>query len=322
MAFIGRERELEALGAALQRASEGEPTRVAVAGPLGIGISRLIDEMHHRVARANGVTLLRAGCFPPLSGVPYGALRGALAEVLDGIADDRIEQLLGSAGHDIATLVPSVAARLERLGIEVRRPRLDAPDQRGARVRESLFGVIGRLAAQKLVVLVIEDIEHSDPGTRHFVSALLRVRRKLPLALVLGYHTDELPRGHPALPLIREINDAAQIEQLRLEPLTRDETSTLVEDLQGERPTLGFVAAVMEGAGGNPLLASQLVAAEAELAGLRLSDPFDDVLLARLSRFDSGTVRVLRVLAAAGRPVTPDELARIRLPDGHLARNA
>ena len=78
-------------------------------------------------------------------------------------------------------LMPGVADRLERLGIEARRPKLDAQEQRGARVRESLFGVIGRLAAQRLLVFVVEDLEYSDPATRQFISALLRVRRRLPL---------------------------------------------------------------------------------------------------------------------------------------------
>jgi DNA-binding CsgD family transcriptional regulator/tetratricopeptide (TPR) repeat protein len=323
MAFIGRERELEELGSALQRASEGEPTRVAISGPLGIGVSRLIDELEERLQRSNSkVTVCRARCVAPTSGIPYGALRVALGEILERVQDDRLEQVLGSGTHDLVTLVPRLAERLERLGIEVRAPRLDARDQRGARVRESLFGVIGRLAAQRLLVLVIEDIEHSDPGTRGFVSALLRVRRRLPLALIIGYHTDELPRGHPALSLAHEIEDSAHIEHLPLAPLTRDETSAMVEDIQGERPTLGFVAAVVEGSRGNPLIASQLVAAEAELAGLRLSDPFDEVLLARVEQLDAGTARALRVLAAAHRPMTLEELSRVRLADGHLARNA
>ncbi len=188
---------------------------------------------------------------------------------------------------------------------------LDATDQRGARVRESLFGLIARLASEKLLVLIVEDLEYSGPGTRDFVSALLRVSRRLPLALIVGYHTDELPRGHPALRLVREIEESPVVERLELAPFTRDEMAAMVESLQGERPTIGFVAAVMEGSRGNPLLAEQLVAAEAELAGLRLSDPFDEILMARVAQLDQPAVRALRVLAAARRPITEAELAEL-----------
>jgi len=322
MAFIGRERELEALGQVLQSGAEGEPTRVALSGPLGIGISHLIDELTARISKSNGVTICRARSHAPTAGVPYGALRDALAEVLAGIPDDRLSQILGNSADDVANLIPAVAERLDELSIEPASHRLEAPDQRGARVRESLFTLIARLSAQKPFVLIVEDLENSDPGTRGFVSAMLRVSRRLPLSLILGYHTDELPRGHPALGLIREIEESPSMSRMALKPFARDEIGALVEGLQGERPTLAFVAAVREGSRGNPLLASQLVAAAAELDGLRLSDPFDEILMARVAQLDQPAVRALRVLAAARRPLSEEDLATVRLPDGHLTRNA
>ena len=175
MAFIGRERELEALGQVLQSGAEGEPTRVALSGPLGIGISHLIDELTARISKSNGVTICRARSHAPTAGVPYGALRDALAEVLAGIPDDRLSQILGNSADDVANLIPAVAERLDELSIEPASHRLEAPDQRGARVRESLFTLIARLSAQKPFVLIVEDLENSDPGTRGFVSAMSQV---------------------------------------------------------------------------------------------------------------------------------------------------
>ena len=96
----------------------------------------------------------------------------------------------------------------------------------------------------------------------------------------------------------------------------------LVEAAKEEKPTLGFAAAVMEGSHGSPLVAIQLLDAHQKLEGLRLSDPFDEILHARLGQLDQQQARSLRVLAAARRPLTESELSRIRLVDGHLARNA
>ena len=76
-----------------------------------------------------------------------------------------------------------------------------------------------------------------------------------------------MPRGHPAQALVHEIDESREIEHLALEPMSRDELFDLVEKLDGERPTLGFMAAVMEGSGGNPLIAGQLVEAQRRLAG-------------------------------------------------------
>ncbi|HUR16708.1 MAG TPA: AAA family ATPase, partial [Candidatus Limnocylindrales bacterium] len=321
MAFIGRERELSALGAALMRAAEGEPSRIAVSGPLGIGISRLIDELGERLGGFAGVTLLRSRHHAPTSGVPYGALARALDDVLSTVPDDRLPQLIGSSAHDAISLLPDAAARVTALGLAVEAPPLDALEQRGARVRESLFGVIGRLATSGPLVLVVEDLEHSDPGTRELLSVLVRIRRRLPLALIVGYHTDQLPRHHPALRFVREIEESAAVEKLEMQPFVAEEMAAFVEAIQGERPTLGFVAAVMEGSRGNPLIAEQLVAAEAELAALRLSDPFEEILQARVEQLEPVGMRALRVLAAARRPLSAAELGAIQLRDGHLPRN-
>ncbi len=50
---------------------------------------------------------------------------------------------------------------------------------------ESLIGLIERLAATGVVLLILEDLHWADPATRAFVAAMLRVRRQLPLCLVL-----------------------------------------------------------------------------------------------------------------------------------------
>src|SRR5687767_10220017 len=90
MAFIGRERELSVLGAALQRAGDSELTRVAISGPLGIGITRLLDELEARLAKAkdSGVVVLRARCLEPAGGVAYSAIRSALGDAFIGVSAD------------------------------------------------------------------------------------------------------------------------------------------------------------------------------------------------------------------------------------------
>ena len=68
--------------------------------------------------------------------------------------------------------------------------------------------MLGRLGRSGLVLLIVEDLEHSDPGTREFVSTLMRISRRLPVAMVIGYHSDEIGRGHPA----RRSRDALEDE--------------------------------------------------------------------------------------------------------------
>jgi DNA-binding CsgD family transcriptional regulator len=316
MAFIGRERELAVLGSALQRASQSELTRVALTGPLGIGTSRLIDELEARLGGVPGVVFCRARSYAPHGGIPYAAVGSALGDALQRTSDDQLASVLGSAAHDMAVLIPTLAERLTRLGVKADPPTLEAPDQRGARIRESLLGVLERLAKNGQLCLVIEDLEHADPGTQELVQMLLRLRRRLPLTLIVAFHPEELGRGHPARGLAREIEESQLVERVELAPLSRDDMVALVESLEEERPNLSFVAAVMEGSRGNPLVAEQLVAAHRHLAGTRLSDPLEEIIQARLSRLERQPLHVLRVIAAAQRPLHADRLGALRLAGG------
>ena len=77
--------------------------------------------------------------------------------------------------------------------------------------------------------------------------------------------------------------------------LTRDEVFALIEQLNG-RPLLSLGAAIMEGSRGNPLIVTQLAAAQRKLEGLRLSDPLAEIIDARLDALPPDAVRVLRVV--------------------------
>lgn len=323
MALIGRQRELAVLAAALETAAAGETARVVIEGPLGSGVTRLLDELEARLGDMSEVLVCRGRAYAPLAGVPYSALGNALAPVLGRLADAELRIVAGESTEDLASLLPGLGDRLSRL-TPAPPPGPQAPDQRGARVQESLLGVIERLAGlvDGVVCLVLEDLEHSDPGTREFIGALLRVSRRLPLALLLSYHPDEISRSHPAWDFLRRLHDYPQVETLPLRLFGRDDLFALVEDLYGTPPSLSLGAAIMEGSHGNPLVASQLVAAQRQLEGVRLSDPLAEIIQARLDPIPAQPLRVLRVLAAARRPVSETELVGLALPDGHLPRPA
>ena len=320
-AFVGRDRELTVLGAVVRRAAEDGPTRAVIAAPLGYGVSRLLEEFASRVAKS-GVVVCRAECREPQAGVPYAALSAALAPALARLSERRLIEVVGPAGYDLSAVMPSLTKRLEAARIPNEPPALDSPRQRGARVREALIGVLDRLAGEHLVCLIVEDIEHSDAGTRELLGSLLRTSHRLPLALIVGVHPREIGRSHPARRFLDQLDDSLDLDRIELGPLDEDEIAALAQATLGEKATLAFLAALKEGSGGSPLLAEQLIAAQQELEGARLSDPLEQTVDARLSQLDRQQVRVLRALAAARDLVSPADLASLRLDDGHLPRNA
>jgi DNA-binding CsgD family transcriptional regulator/tetratricopeptide (TPR) repeat protein len=310
------------LAGALERAAGGDSTRVALTGPVGIGITTLLDELTTRLAEVPEVVVCRGRCLPTRSGLAYAALADALGRPLAALADEELATVVGPAAHDLAALLPELADRLAAAGLDSSPPALIAPEQVGARVQEALIGVVDRLARRGVACLVLEDLEHCDPATRDFVGALLRLSRRLPLLLILAYHPDELSRRHPVAAFARSIEASPLIEHIRLEPLGRDALAELAEAWQGERPTLGLAAALHEGSGGNPLLAGQMLAARGAVEGLRLSDPLDEMIGARIAPLPPQALTVLRLLAAARRPLDEDALLGLRTEAGRPAPRA
>ena len=318
MVFVGRERELARLAAGLERAASLQPARIALMGPAGIGVSRLLTELEARLADLPDVVVLRATAYEPQEGVPCAPLAAALAPSLEALSDDRLTSVVGAAGLEVAALIPSLGDRLARLDLIPTDPLRSSPDQQASRLVEAILGVLARRAGEGVVVLALEDLHHADPGTRKFVETLLRIGRELPICLIVSYRPDELHRRHPMLGLATVIEGDPNIEKIALGPLERHEIMGLIEGLTGERPSGALTAAVLEGSGGIPLLAVQLAETEAGSGG-SLGGRFDDLLRTRLSALSVGAMRCLRVVAAARRPLSVDVLLSAEFPGGHLA---
>ncbi len=320
MAFVGREGELARLAAALELAAGGQASRVALTGVSGVGVTTLLDELARHLEGLPDVTIVRGCAYEPWSGVAYQPLVSAMAATLAAVPDDRLAAVVGPAGYDLAQLVPALGARLDRLGALPEEPLLSAPDQRDSRVAEAVIGTLERLAGTGVVLLALEDLHLADPGTRAFVSVLLRMSRRLPLCLVVTYLSEEVHRRHPLRELVQLMEDTPSVARIDLAPLERDEIVALLEALLGERPSGSFVAAVAEGSGGNPLLVEQLAAARDSAEGVRLSESFEEIVQVRLSTLTVGAIRCLRTLAAARRPLAQSALTGLELHDGRITR--
>jgi hypothetical protein len=107
-AFIGRAEELRRLAATLDRAEQGQPQLVLLAGDAGMGKTRLLVEFADR-AKQRGVRVLVGGC------VELGDIGLAYLPVVDalrGLADDPEEAELltevGMTAPGLGRLLPGI----------------------------------------------------------------------------------------------------------------------------------------------------------------------------------------------------------------------
>ena len=318
MAFLGRERELAQLAEAVREVAEGRLGRVVLTGPAGIGCTRLLDELTAGMARVPGVVVCRGRAYEPAVGVPYQAVGDALATAFGRLPDDRVAAAVGGAAHDLCVLVPGLAERLDRLGIERLPPRLVAPDQLGRRVLEAILGCLERLAGGGVMLLVLEDIHLSDPATRDLIEALWSVGRSLPVCLVISHQPDLLYRRHPVRALADRLAADREVTHVELRPMPAEQIERLVAEAAPDRDRSNLMPAVVEGARGNPLVALWLASSAEVLEGVRLSDSFDELCGARLEAMSRDAARAVRVVAAARMPLPRPTLLAVHPAEGRL----
>ena len=98
------------------------------------------------------------------------------------------------------------------------------------RLFELALGLLERMAADRPLVLVIEDLHWSDRSTRDLLAFLVRNLRAERIVFVATYRSDELHRGHPLRPFLAELDRGGADAALDLRPFDRAE---LAEQLDG-----------------------------------------------------------------------------------------
>ena len=113
-----------------------------------------------------------------------------------------------------------------------------------------------------------------------------------------------------------------EVVRLELGPLENSDLERLIVDALGEGPAQNLLTAVTEGAHGNPLIAQELARSAGSLAGVRLSDPFDQLYGARVEALSRDGARLVRVMAGARVPLLRSTVLGVRPPDGRLTIQA
>ncbi len=308
--FIGREPELARVVEAIAASATGSATTVIVGGGAGMGVTRFVDEALDRiVGRPKPPLVLRGQANGPVD-PPWAAVLEALGPLLAERPAAEVEALLAHDARPILLGLPGMAERAER----VEGPRasdLADPERRQPRALESLLRWLGRVAAERPIVLVLEDLHAADAATRSFATFMARIARDERIALVLTYQPDRLTREHPLRENLAVI-DAGLRPPVRVDlaPLARREIAGLIEGIDGERPSASIVVLVAERSAGSPLVVEELVAARRELKSATLTGSLADLVAARLARRSPECRRVLRLLAPAERPMDRARLAR------------
>jgi DNA-binding CsgD family transcriptional regulator len=302
--LIGRAVEVGRLDATLDRAEQGRPQVVVLAGDAGVGKTRLLLAVADRAGR-RGMRVLAGGCVELGDiGLAYLPVVDALRELADDPEEAQLLAGVAMTAPGLGRLLPGTeqAGPLGGLGG-------DGLDQ--LQVFDAVRAVLLGRAERSPVVLVLEDLHWADHATRDLVAFLARTLRSGRVTLVVSYRSDELHRRHPLRPLLAELIRLPGVERLELAPFSRAELAEHLEAITGAPLPRDQVAGIYARSEGNPFYAEQLLAAGTGEADVGLPSTLADVLLARIQGLSEPAQQVLRVAAVAGRRVSHQLLTEV-----------
>ena len=296
--FVGRVAELERLGEAFDRATNGLPSFVLIAGEAGVGKSRLLAEFSTRVDLA-GATTIAGGCLDVgEGGLPYAPFVEALRSLAHRLDPGERQAAFGPSAHVLGGLIPDVrgadgdAARDDPAA-------LNDPVDRVARLFDAVIGTLGRLCAERPLVLILEDLHWADGSTRDLLRFIVRNVRDERLLTLATYRTDDLHRRHPLMPLLGELKRSDNVEHLELRRFDRDELGEQLRSILGEEPSPATIDTLLERSDGLPFYVEELVATE-DRSGSELPATLRDILGLRLATLSPAALALVRAAAVIG----------------------
>ena len=266
--LVGREAELTRLWQLLNSARNGVRHAVFLSGEPGIGKTAVVDAFLSAVKTTSAFRTGRAILEPNDSlsstadiwfahgqcveqygaGEPYLPVLEALGRLGREPGKDEVATIL-------AQYAPTWLAQLPALIPAARREELQRELANATRVRmlRELAEAIEVLSAQRLLILVIEDLHWSDPSTVELLAYLLR-RPGRAHVLILGTYrpAEVLATEHPLKRVVQELQGRGHCEVLPLELLPEAAVGTYLHQQFGEVPS-DFVRALYQRTDGNPL---------------------------------------------------------------------
>ncbi len=256
--LVGRDAELRTVKELFHACAERRtPRLVVVAGPAGVGKSRLGWEFEKYVdGLVETIYWHRGRCLSYGEGVAFWALTEIVRQRLGIAEEDPAEIATAKLAQGLETLVPD---ETERNYIGLRLGRLlgvTLPgDSHNNLAREELFAgwrlFFERLAETQPVMLLIEDTQYGDAGLLDFVDHLIDWARDSPI-FVLVFTRPELEQSRPGFGTGRNRST------LTLDPLDDTSMDALIDALVPDMP-INARAAIRAQAEGIPLFAVETV---------------------------------------------------------------
>jgi class 3 adenylate cyclase/predicted ATPase len=308
--FVGRTREMEALGHCAGLARQGHGQIVAAMAEPGVGKSRLLFEFKAKnqsgwmVLEALSVSYGKATAYLPLVDLLHSYFK--ISDKDDQRA--RRAKVTGNVFTLDRTLEDTLPHLFGLLGISEDEDPLAQmdPQVRRRRTQEAVKRVLLRESLNQSLMLIFEDLHWVDEETQGFLNLLVESMANARVLLLVNYRPE----------YSHHWNSKTYYTQLRLDPLGKESAEEKLSTLLGDDAELAPLRRVIiEKTEGNPLFMEEIFQALVEdgtlqrngsvklvrpVEQLRLPPTVQGILAARIDHLRSEEKELLQTLAVIG----------------------
>ena len=318
--FVGRQKEMGELKAALEQALGGKGRLLTLVGEPGIGKTRTSQELA-TYAGLRGAQVLWGRCYEGTGTPAYWPWVQAIRSYVREKEPARLKQEMGAGAADIAEIISDVRERLP----EVPRPVQLEPEAARFRFFDSIAAFLKGASKAQPLVLVLDDLHWADKSSLLLLEFVARELDTTRVLLIGTYRDMELSRQHPLAESLGNLTRERLFQRVLLRGLSEQDVARFIEIAAGRTPPDGLTHAVYEQTEGNPLFVTEVVrllVQEEAFARtqatrqesnwtLRIPEGVREVIGRRLNRLSARCNETLTTAAVVGREFSVPVLARL-----------
>ncbi len=328
--MIGRDHEFDKLKRALDDLRLGRGGIVCMIGEAGLGKSRIIEEMRVEWIKDTG----RAGIWLDSRGVSYDTSRPY------GLFTQQLKKSCGISDHDppevarekiVRNLSSEATERSENFKEMIYAVEVLLSVEEGSEgmvlegealkreLFDSMLNIYKDSTSLSPVIVVCDDLHWADPASVELLIHLLQLTEEAPILFVCALRPYRQSNGWQ-IKLAAETNYPHRYTEILLEPLSNEQSGTLVDNLLtiSDLP-IDLRKLILGKAEGNPFFVEEIVRSLIEdgtlvregnqqhwqstrsVENISIPDNLQSLVVARIDRLDEESRRTLQLASVIGR---------------------
>ena len=318
--FVGREREMTELTAALDRAMAGSGQMVMLVGEPGIGKTRTAEQIAS-IAQDRNAEVLWGRCPEVRGAPPYWPWVQIIRSYSERQDPEMIRAELGTGAAVIAEVVVDLHEILPDLPAP---PVTDDPEAARFRLFDAITSFLKRVSQKEPLVLILDNLHWSDEASLRLLEFVAQELPEMRLLIVGTYRDVDVARGHPLYRTLGDLTRQRLFSRVLLRGLEDEDVGRFIAAHVDVPVPASLVEKIYVQTEGNPLFVSEMVrllAAEGQLQAdtlaesdrwsIRLPEGIRETIGRRLDRLSEEANEMLTMAAVIGRQIELSQLAAI-----------